>query len=231
MPKLLAGLARGHDLVYGQRIAESHGWLRDSCSVLVKLLLKKVFRVRWATSITSYRALRGQLRDLVTQRTELVICLDALLTWGTDRIGSVVVQHEERRFGVSGYRFGKLMRHAVMLVTSFSGMPLKLWAVLGLGGVAMGLLLGMAAVGEILLGGADGNWFVLLLAGVAFIGGLQLLVLRMAGEYLVQMHRRLMRLPANAVREAFSAERQGSPAGRKEDRPGARNLKGVELIL
>jgi len=230
MPKLLAELARGHDLVYGQRIAESHGWLRDSCSVLVKLLLKKVFRVRWATSITSYRAFRGRLRDLMTQRTEPVICLDALLTWGTDRIGSAVVQHEERRVGVSGYSAGKLMRHAVMLVTSFSGMPLKLSAGLGLGAVAMGLLLGFAAVGEILLGGAEWRWFVLLLAGGAFMGGLQLMVLGFAGEYLAQMHRRLMGMPAYAVREEFRAERQGWPAERGAGGPGARNLEGVELV-
>lgn len=85
-----------------------------------------VLRVRWATSITPYRAFRGWLRESVTQRTAPVICLDALLAWGTDRIGAVVVRHEERRVGKSGYSAGRLMRHALMLVTSFSGLPWRL---------------------------------------------------------------------------------------------------------
>lgn len=226
IPKLLAELARGYDLVYGQRMVESHGWLRDSCSVLVKLLLKGVLRVRWATSITSYRAFRGSLRDSVTQRTAPVICLDALLTWGTDRIGVVMVRHEERRVGRSGYSAGRLMRHAVMLMTSFSGLPLRLAGGLGLVGVvAIGLLLAMAAVGRILPWGVEQGWSILILAVVLCIGGLQLLVLGLAGEYLAQVHRRLMGMGVYAVREEFEGKRPGAPGER-----GERNLEGLELV-
>jgi undecaprenyl-phosphate 4-deoxy-4-formamido-L-arabinose transferase len=122
------------------------------------------------------------------------------------------------------------MRHAVMLVTSFSGLPLRLAGWLGLGVVAMGLLLGMAALGQIMLGGADWGWSVLMLAVIVFIGGLQLLVLGLAGEYLAQMHRRLMGMGAYAVREEFRGERQGSLIEQGERKPGERNLEGVELV-
>jgi hypothetical protein len=43
-----------------------------------------------------------------------------LLTWTTTRFTAIKVRHEVRTKGVSGYTPGKLIRHAVNLMTGFS---------------------------------------------------------------------------------------------------------------
>ena len=56
---------------------------------------------------------------------------DVLLAWTKRRFGGVTVRDDERKRGVSGYTFGKLITHAVTMYTGFSVLPLRFSALLG----------------------------------------------------------------------------------------------------
>lgn len=201
IPKLLAALADGHDLVYGARRREQHGFVRNSASRLVKWMLRHALRVPAATSITSFRAFRSDLvagfRDYSGPR----VFLDALLCWSTHRVVSVQVDHEVRKVGESGYSLFKLVGHTLNMITSFSVIPLQMAVWLGFAVTVLGFLLFCFVLIAYFVGDGDVPGFTFLAAVLTLFSGTQLLVLGILGEYLARMHLRLMGQPSFVVQQ------------------------------
>ena len=201
IPKLLAELERGFDLVYGVRESEQHSLVRNSCSVGVKWVLNRMLGVKIASSITSYRAFRAELRQAFTGRVGNCVFIDALLCWGTSKVGSIVVSHKGREGGKSGYSLGRLIVHTANMVTSFSHVPLQVASFIGLAATVLGALVFLYVLGSFLIAGKTVPGFTFLAAAITLFSGIQLFVLGIMGEYLARMHQRLMGAPSYVVRE------------------------------
>src|SRR6266540_5047723 len=63
IPKLLATLAEGYDVVYGTPETEQHGLWRGLASRLTKLALQSTMGAETARKVSAFRALRTLLRD------------------------------------------------------------------------------------------------------------------------------------------------------------------------
>jgi len=200
MPKLLAKLEEGFDLVYGTRSTEKNGFWRNQCSKLGKKALAKLLGIRVATSLSSYKAFHHSLRQVLLLQDGPVVFLDALLCWGTSRVGSVEVRHEARRRGVSGYNWPKLVRHYANMTTSFSQVPLKIASLLGIST----MLLGVGLLGYVLFSywfrDVPVQGFTFVAASVTIFSGTQLFILGIMGEYLARMHQNLIGTPAYLIR-------------------------------
>lgn len=205
LPKLLNKLEEGFDLVYGVRSAEKHGTFRNCCSRLGKLLLARLLGVPVATSISSYKAFRSELRELLVRHEGPVVFLDALLCYGTTRIGTVVVEHRVRPNGVSGYSFSKLIRHYANMTTSFSQFPLKLASLIGIVTMLMGLALFIFVLVVYWTKGVPVPGFTFVAASITLFSGIQFFILGIMGEYLARMHQNLIGMPPYVVREAVGS--------------------------
>ena len=206
IPRLLSELAKGFDLVYGVREKERHGLFRNMCSVGVKWMLNRMLGVGVASSITSYRAFRSELRRAFDGRTGSCVFVDALLCWGTTKVGSVVVKHCGRADGRSGYSIRRLIVHTANMVTSFSQVPLQIASFIGLGATLLGVAFFIYVLVSFLLGGKTVPGFTFLAATLTLFSGIQLFVLGIIGEYLSRMHQRLMGAPAYVIREKQGAK-------------------------
>lgn len=211
IPKLLAKLAEGHDVVYGVPEIEQHGLLRDLASLVTKLALKSSMGVDIARNVSAFRAMRTHLRDAFTKYGGAFVSIDVLLTWATTRFAAVSVQHDPRRLGASGYTFGKLIRHAINMITGFSLLPLQVATLVGLTTSLFGLGVLVYVIGRFLLQGSVVQGFPFLASIIAIFGGAQLLALGIMGEYLGRIHFRSMDRPPYAVRETT---RETAPAER-----------------
>lgn len=203
IPRLVAALDGGYDLVYGLRSREQHGLVRNFCSTTIKWILTKVLGVGVATSITSYRAFRSQLRGAFQERAGAGVFIDAILCWGTTRIGSVIVSHHGREDGSSGYNLRRLVMHTANMVTSFSSVPLRLAGIVGLATTLVGVILFLYVILVFLLTGMHVPGFTFLACGLTLFSGVQLFVLGIMGEYLARMHQKIMGMPAYVVRETI----------------------------
>ena len=201
IPKLLTTLEGGFDLVYGTREHEQHGLFRNLCSVTAKKLLNRLLGIRVATSITSYKAFRSELRSSFASQTGPVVFIDAILCWATTRIGTVGVRHEPRLQGPSGYNFKKLIRHTVNMVTSFSQVPLQIASFIGLATMLFGFLLFLYVLLDFVFQGNPVKGFTFLSAAITLFSGVQLFVLGVIGEYLARMHQKNIGMPAYSVRD------------------------------
>jgi len=202
IPKLLAQLARGYDVVYGTPEREQHGLGRDLASFVTKLTLQNVMGAEIARQVCAFRAFRSQVAKAFAHYEGSFVSIDVLLTWGTNRFTTIPVKHVPRKQGTSGYTFRKLATHAMNMMTGFSTMPLQLASLVGFIFTFFGLLILIFVVTRYFLLGDPVPGFPFLASVVALFSGAQLFALGIIGEYLARMHFRSMQKPPYVIRES-----------------------------
>ena len=202
IPKLLAALDSGLDVVYGSPVAASQDrWRRAAGSVSRRALAGALGAENARARLSSFRALRTDLRDAFQGDIGPSVSVDALLSWGTNRFGSVAVEHHAREEGESNYSFGRLLRFAIDTATGYSALPLQIATSVGLMTSLFGLLVLAWVLGRVAITGNAVSGFPFLASTIAIFSGAQLLTLGIMGEYLARMHFRVMRKPTYLVAE------------------------------
>jgi undecaprenyl-phosphate 4-deoxy-4-formamido-L-arabinose transferase len=199
--KLLDELARGHDVVYGAPLEEQHGLWRDLASRAIKYSLRTAMGTQPALRVSAFRVFRTQVREAFAAYAGGHVSLDVLLSWGTTRFGSVLVRHDPRREGQSGYTFFKLLAHALNMLTGFSARPLQIASLTGLAFTLFGFAILVYVLARYLIEGGSVPGFPFLASVIALFSGAQMFALGIIGEYLARIHFRTMSRPAYAVRE------------------------------
>jgi len=200
VPKLLAVLAQGFDVVYGTPENEEHGFLRDLASVMTKMALQNAMGAKIARQVSAFRAFRTEVANAFSHYEGSFVSIDVLLTWGTNRFAAVPVVHAPRKQGSSGYTFRKLVTHAMNMMTGFTTLPLQLASLVGLVFTLFGIGILVVVLGRYFLRGDSVPGFPFLASIIALFAGAELFALGIIGEYLARMHFRSMQKPPYAVR-------------------------------
>lgn len=201
IPKLLAKLREGHDVVYGTPEQQQHGLGRDFASWVTKLTLQNVMGAEIARQVGAFRVFRAQVAKACSHYEGSFVSIDVLLTWGTNRFASTPVNHVPRKQGASGYTLRKLTTHAMNMMTGFSTMPLQIASLIGFAFTIFGLFVLVYVVVRYFLHGDPVPGFPFLASVVALFSGAQLFALGIIGEYLARMHFRSMQKPPYVVRD------------------------------
>lgn len=201
IPRMLAKLREGYDVVYGTPQKESHGLLRNIASRVTKITLQSTMGATTAGNVSAFRAFRTHLRSAFEKYSGPHVSIDVLLTWGTERFAAVPVVSRPRLAGVSNYTVRKLFVHAMNMMTGFSTIPLQVASILGFVLTLFGGLILAYVVLRYLLQGTSMPGFPFLASIIAIFSGAQLFALGILGEYIARMHSRSMEKPSYAVRE------------------------------
>jgi glycosyltransferase involved in cell wall biosynthesis len=208
IPKLLAKLEEGHDVVYGYADVPQYGLWRNLATRVTKLALSGVIGGTIAGKVSAYRAFRTELREAFADYDGPYVSVDVLLSWGTTRFAAVPVAHDRRVGGRSSYTFGRLANHALNVLTGFSTRPLRVASLVGLAFTLFGVGILALVLGRYAFGGDPPSGFPFLASIFAIFSGAQLLTLGIIGEYLARMHVRIMDRPAYTVRDEVGAPRE-----------------------
>jgi len=209
IPKLLAVLRQGYDVVYGTPEAEQHGFGRDLASLVTKIALQKAMGAEIARQVGAFRAFRATVAKAFDHYEGSFVSIDVLLTWGTTRFAATSVRHEPRKEGASGYTFRKLAAHAMNMMTGFSTLPLQLASLVGFAFTLFGLGVLVFVVARYFLHGSPVPGFPFLASIIALFSGAQLFALGIMGEYLARMHFRSMQKPPYVVRDGSGFKKVG----------------------
>lgn len=213
IPRLVAHLVQNDlDVVYGvpQKTKQSVG--RVLAGKGIRKILGNGLGADAASEISSFRAFRTQSREAFSSDLGVNVSLDALLTWGNSKYGSVIVRHDAREFGGSNYSFRKLLRFSIDTITGYSAVPLQLASLLGFLTSIFGFGVLIYVVAIPLMSGQSVQGFPFLASTIAIFAGVQLLTLGVLGEYLARMHFRIMRKPTYFVAEMTQPKAgQGGP--------------------
>jgi undecaprenyl-phosphate 4-deoxy-4-formamido-L-arabinose transferase len=199
IPRLLARLEEGFDVVYGAPKVEQNGLMRALASRITRLALRTAVGSDVAKNVSAFRAFRTQLREAFAGYQSPFVSVDVLLTWATTRFGATTVVFQSRHSGSSNYTFTKLVRHALDMMTGFSTAPLQLASLIGFTCTLFGLAVFIYVFVRYCFEGSVPG-FPFLASIIAIFSGAQLFALGVIGEYLARMHFRSMKRPAYVVR-------------------------------
>ncbi len=201
IPKLVAKLEEGYDVVYGTPLKEQHGLWRDLASQVTKLAMQSSMGIENARRVGAFRIFRTQVREAFACYQSPFISIDVLLTWGTTRFASIQVNHDHRCLGKSNYSFRKLIVHAINMITGFSTLPLQMATMIGLGFSLFGFIILIYVLYGYLTNGSPVPGFQFLASIIAIFSGAQLFSLGIFGEYLARVHLRTLEKPPYVVRQ------------------------------
>jgi glycosyltransferase involved in cell wall biosynthesis len=219
IPLLLAKLDEGYDVVYGTPQQEQHGLWRNLASRITKTVLQTAMGSATARNVSSFRAFRSIARDAFAGYHGPYVSIDVLLTWSTTRFAAIKVRHNPRAVGPSNYTVGKLIRHAINMMTGFSTLPLQVASLLGFAFTLFGFGILLVVLIRFFLDGSSVPGFPFLASVLAIFSGVQLFCLGIMGEYLARMHFRMMDQPPYTVREQVVADERPT-ASKMENGPG-----------
>ena len=202
IPKLLAKLDEGYDVVYGTPSERQHGLWRNLASAITRLALRSAMDARTARHVSAYRAFRTTIRRGFTDYRSPSVSIDVLLAWGTHRFASVPVDHAPRKTGQSNYNFRKLLAHAANMMTGFSTLPLQFASIIGFLFTLFGMVVLAYVFFTYLIFGRSVPGFAFLASLIALFSGSQMFALGIIGEYLARMHFRTMERPAYVIAES-----------------------------
>ena len=203
IPKLIARLEEGFDVVYGVPNVEQNGVMRALASRITRLALRTAVGSEVAKNVSAFRVFRTQLRDAFADYHTPFVSVDVLLTWATTRFAATRVPFQKRYCGSSNYRFTTLLRHALNMMTGFSTAPLQLASLIGFGCTLFGIAIFVYVVSRYLFEGSIPG-FPFLASIIAIFSGAQLFALGVIGEYLARIHFRTMNRPPYIVRSVSS---------------------------
>ncbi|HXY57744.1 MAG TPA: glycosyltransferase family 2 protein [Methylocystis sp.] len=210
-PELIAKFVEkwreGYKNVYGVRSdRETDPKMRSFLTRVFYRLLDKFGEVALPDGAGDFRLLDRQAVDALLSMRERARFNKGLFAWiGFKSIGVPFVV-EARAHGVSTFNFWRLARFALDGLMSFSSMPLKIWAYVGM--AVSGGALAMAAwfFVKTMIIGVDVPGYASLIVSIAFFSGVQLLSLGVLGEYVARIFAEVKGRPLYLV-----AERIGRP--------------------
>lgn len=205
VPKLLAEIQKGFDVVYSQYPAKRDSLFRNIGSYLNGTMARVILQKPANLYLSSFKVMnRFLVNELVTYKTPNPY-LDAIILRITRRIGTVEVRHDQRLTGSSGYTLKKLTALWGDMIISYSLIPLRMLAFFGLILSLMGCYSLMHMLISNLIPELTEFSDLEEMASVAmFFRGFQLLATGILGEYVGRIYLKLNQEPQFIVRELFN---------------------------
>lgn len=214
VPLLLAEIGKGYDVVYSQYLEKNDSMFRNLGSYLNGSMARVILDKPANLYLSSFKAMnRFVVEELVIHKTPKPY-LDAMILGITRNIGVVNVRHDPRRAGKSGYSFKKLVALWGDMIVSYSLVPIRILAVIGL----FLTLMGAFSVVKMLISNihpkiSDPSDLEELTAVTMFFRGFQLLATSLVGEYVGRIYLKLNKEPQFIIREIYSADGAGRTSG------------------
>jgi len=220
VPRLVAELQKGFDVVYSQYHVKKDSFFRNLGSYLNGSMARVVLHKPADLYLSSFKAMNRFLVDEVIISKNPHPYLDAIILRTTASIGTIEVRHDQRRAGRSGYTFKKLAGLWGDTIVSYSLIPLRIVAVTGF----FLTLIGAYTVADMLFSNlhpafTDATDLEELTSVSMFFRGAQLLATGIVGEYVGRIYMKMNREPQYIIREKLSsipetgtAERHGHEA-------------------
>lgn len=205
--KLLQALQDGADVVYADYGGhKQHSLFRNFGTAVNELMTQVLLGKPKELFVSSYFAMRRFVaREILSYRNSYPYLIGLVLRT-TRNIVNVPVTHRRREEGTSGYTLKKLLGLWMNGFTAFSIQPLRLATCIGCIGAAAGFLYGIYTIIKKLVNPAVPMGFSAMMSAIVFFGGMILLLLGLAGEYIGRTYISVNAAPQYVIRETTGQE-------------------------
>ena len=203
-------------MVYAIRAQRKESLLLRTAYAVFYRTLRAVAQIDVALDAGDFCLLDRRVVDALVALPEQHRFLRGLRSWVGFRQLGIECERDARHAGTSKYTFRKLVRLALSGYIGFSSGPLRLAALLGVATAAGGFAIALWVLVTKILDVASPRGWASLLACLMVVGGVQLLVLGIIGEYLGRGYDEVRRRPLFLVRDRVGLDelrRYGATGG------------------
>lgn len=204
-PELLGEMMRlmdeGADVVYGQRserIGESR-FKRWSARQFYRLI-NTLADVPIPMDAGDFRLMSARIVAILNSMPEQHRFIRGMVSWIGFRQVPLIYVREARNAGQSGYPLRKMLRLAMDAITGFSTRPLRIASLLGISFAVLGLLGVLATIASWSMGATVPGWASFMVV-MLVLGGVQLAVIGILGEYVGRLYLEVKRRPLYLIDE------------------------------
>ena len=195
-------LDRGYDVVYTAKAhRENETWLRRTASRGFYAMINWGARQKIPADAGDFRLLSPRAATALRQLPERNRFFKGLASWIGFRQFRVDYEPEERAHGRSNWNVWALLGLSVEGLTSFSVAPLRLASLLGLLLAFAALVFGVMIMVETFMFGQSVPGYPSVVVGLMVLGGVQLVMIGIMGEYIGKILSELKARPVYFVAE------------------------------
>ena len=210
----------GHEVVYGVRRKRKEGLLKRAGYAVFYRSMRLVAQIEVPLDAGDFCLMDRKVVDALKRLPEAHRFLRGLRSWVGFRQTGIEYERQGRHAGEPKYTFSKLVRLAVSGYVGFSTVPLRIASWLGLACAGIGFGIAIWAVGTKLLGIPSPRGWASNMAVMLFLGGIQLLVLGVMGEYLGRVYDEARARPSYVVRERVGFDERVERGGERMESGG-----------
>ncbi len=203
IPKLLAKLQEGYDVVGGWREGRQDSGIRRALSFLMNQVTSIIVGVRMRDYGCMLRAYRRSVVESVCRCQEASSYIPALANAFAGSVAEIPVSHSPRSVGQSRYTPFRLMRLNFDLMTGFSLLPIQVVSFAGIIISFLGIAFALYLAVRRLVIGPEVEGVFTLFAILFFFVGLQILALGLIGEYVGRIYMQVRRRPRYVIKETW----------------------------
>jgi undecaprenyl-phosphate 4-deoxy-4-formamido-L-arabinose transferase len=200
IPKLVAEMEKGHDVVGSIRMKRRDTLFRRTASRLVNMVTRKITGIRMSDYGCMLRAYNRNIIDNINRCRETTTFIPALAQTFAANPGEVEVAHAERTEGESKYSLYKLIRLNFDLMTGFSVVPLQLFALIGIITALFSLAFAVFLLFRRFIVGAEVEGVFTLFAILFFFIGITIFGIGIVGEYVGRVYQEVRKRPRYLIR-------------------------------
>ena len=159
-------------------------WCKDRCYKFINRLSEVDLR----ENASDFRTFRASVQKALLDMPEYFRFSKGLFSWVGFETEYIPYEAAERFAGTTKWSFTKLLKYAMEGIISFSTLPLQLATFFGAIVSAIAIIYGIVIIAQTLITGIDVPGYATTIVVVLFLGGVQLLVMGILGEYLAKTY-------------------------------------------
>jgi len=199
--EMIARWKEGFEVVYGQRADRAgESFFKRVTAKLFYRLLRRLTDVDMPQDVGDFRLVDRKALDAFRALRETHRYVRGMWAWIGFKQTAVVYSRAERFAGTTKYPLRKMLKLAKDGIISFSDAPLRLALNLGFGVAGLSFLAGIFAVVAKLTGVFTVSGWASITVIISFMGGVQLIVMGLMGEYIGRIYEEVRGRPLYIVR-------------------------------
>lgn len=212
-PELLATMLmkwrEGFDVVYGKRTSRlGESWAKRATAAAFYWVIRKLSGVEIPSNVGDFRLMDRKVVDALKQMPERFRFVRGLVVWAGFKQVPLPYERPPRTLGTTKYPWRKMFRFALDAILSFSIVPLRIATVTGFLVMGGSMLLVMRTLYMRFVDNTVIPGFTAIYVMILMLGGLNLIVLGIVGEYIGRMYVEVKGRPLYFLEGVYSNKKE-----------------------
>ena len=202
VPELINKWLEGWDIVYTVREdGKNISFFKRKTASMFYGMINKLANLKIEKGAADFRLLDRKVVNSLKQFKEHAMFYRGIINWmGFKQLG-IKYKPADRLFGSSKYTFRKMFNFALTGITSFSVVPLHLSTFLGIVISIFAFAYGIYSILMKIFTNQTISGWTSIMVGIFFLGGIQLIMLGIIGEYIGKLFIEIKGRPSYIVKE------------------------------